>query len=400
MKTKIIYISGNEVFEMADIRAAFDSVRATLGLDNDTVLFGVPVDADNAIETAHEIHTHENESIPETEIIDSEPEVNSSNIPEMVAAPMAETDVMIDASQPAVIDDEPVMIDKDDTPAETIEPTPVKKSRGRPRKITEPVVISDDNAPADHTPDTENKVIPILSVLAAKKPDADVTDIADEIDVPEQIIESDDMNIEIADADNDANDNDDAADDIVTDIDTETNDVNQTVVDDNAPTADTPTDNADFDIIKELDITQVAIDDMIADDVPASDAEKTLEQLLESMEPLREDIVPHTPTTIAPATAHRATKKTATTNDAAITDSDATLAQLAAEFAENQDKIVSAPAIAPHGKIGKLKNILPFKKVKRDDGGLMGDLFGWAGVAANDDDFAIPGFFTTAASKN
>jgi hypothetical protein len=37
---------------------------------------------------------------------------------------------------------------------------------------------------------------------------------------------------------------------------------------------------------------------------------------------------------------------------------------------------------------------MPFKKAKRDDGGLMGDLFGWAGIAANDDDFSIPGFFT------
>ena len=32
MKTKIIYISGNETFEMADIRAAFEEVRATLNL--------------------------------------------------------------------------------------------------------------------------------------------------------------------------------------------------------------------------------------------------------------------------------------------------------------------------------------------------------------------------------
>ena len=50
MKTKIIYISGNEVFAMAEIRAAFDSVRATLGLDKDTILFGVPVDCDSAID--------------------------------------------------------------------------------------------------------------------------------------------------------------------------------------------------------------------------------------------------------------------------------------------------------------------------------------------------------------
>ena len=49
MKTKIIYISGNEVFEMAEIRVAFDQVRAALGLDNDTILFGVPVDSDSAI---------------------------------------------------------------------------------------------------------------------------------------------------------------------------------------------------------------------------------------------------------------------------------------------------------------------------------------------------------------
>ena len=49
MKTKIIYISGNEVFEMAQIRAAFDEVRSALGLDKDTILFGVPIDSDNAL---------------------------------------------------------------------------------------------------------------------------------------------------------------------------------------------------------------------------------------------------------------------------------------------------------------------------------------------------------------
>ncbi len=44
MKTKIIYISGNEIFDMADIRAAFDEVRTALNLGGDTVLFGVPVE--------------------------------------------------------------------------------------------------------------------------------------------------------------------------------------------------------------------------------------------------------------------------------------------------------------------------------------------------------------------
>ena len=48
MKTKIIYISGSEIFDMADIRSAFEEVRGALNLDKDTVLFGVPVDADDA----------------------------------------------------------------------------------------------------------------------------------------------------------------------------------------------------------------------------------------------------------------------------------------------------------------------------------------------------------------
>ena len=48
MKTKIIYISGNEIFDMNDIRAAFEEVRLALNLDKSTVLFGVPVDEDDA----------------------------------------------------------------------------------------------------------------------------------------------------------------------------------------------------------------------------------------------------------------------------------------------------------------------------------------------------------------
>ena len=37
--------------------------------------------------------------------------------------------------------------------------------------------------------------------------------------------------------------------------------------------------------------------------------------------------------------------------------------------------------------------------MKREDPGIMGDLFGWAGIAANDEEFTIPGFFTNAAAK-
>ena len=48
MKTKIIYISGGEIFNMSDVRNAFETVRHELGLGMDTVLFGVPVDAEDA----------------------------------------------------------------------------------------------------------------------------------------------------------------------------------------------------------------------------------------------------------------------------------------------------------------------------------------------------------------
>jgi len=77
---------------------------------------------------------------------------------------------------------------------------------------------------------------------------------------------------------------------------------------------------------------------------------------------------------------------------------DATLEQLATEFVQNQDKIAAENKTSSRSKIGKLRNILPFKPSKHKDQGL-GDLFGWAGLAANDEEFSVPGFFTNASSK-
>ncbi len=75
-------------------------------------------------------------------------------------------------------------------------------------------------------------------------------------------------------------------------------------------------------------------------------------------------------------------------------DDDATLTKLAAEFVETQKEQDPEP-VARSGRMGKLKNILPFKKAKKDDTGMLGDLFGWAGIAANEDDAVTPGFFAT-----
>ena len=316
MKTKIIYISGGETFEMQQIRAAFDEVRSVLGLDEQTVLFGVPVDCDSALAT-DVTTTEQTKNICETQI---EPEI----IPEEInQIPQTE-------SQPEIIDTEVPQ----EAPAET---------------------------------DTENTdtVIPILSVLASKKSDI-IEEPAEQSDVPETIVdEPAPVMDEVAETPEETV--------VISDIKIDTELV--------APAA---SDNEE--------VEKITIGDMIEDEAPAAPVEKTLEQLLESMTPLREDV-----------NTNNATDDTTNDwdNDVSLTDTDtdATLAQLASEFAENEDKIVASPKTETHGKIGKLKNILPFKKAKRDDSSLMGDLFGWAGVAANDDDFSIPGFFTQARKQ-
>jgi hypothetical protein len=128
-----------------------------------------------------------------------------------------------------------------------------------------------------------------------------------------------------------------------------------------------------------IETVSITIEEMIADEIPQNETEKTLEQLLESMKPLQEDIPEPRPET------------TPITPESTI---DATLEKLATEFADVQDEepVIKNPTITT-GRIGKLKNILPFKKAKRDESGLMGDLFGWAGIAANDDEFSMPDFF-------
>ncbi len=295
MKTKIIYISGGELFEMAQIRAAFEEVKSTLGLGQDTILFGVPVDCDSAIE----------------EITDTTPEI--ATVP-----PQIVSEIISDIS---------------DT---EIPQTP---------DITESAT---DDAPVLSDSDVETPVVPILSVLAAddsvnnasdEQPADVVADAEPEI-IPESVLES------IVDTD-----------DVVS-------------------------------------VTTASLDeDDIADnDVPDAPMEKTLEQLLESMTPLREDVTPH----VDVASAEPDAPEMPIINS---DNTDATLAQLASEFALNEDKIPSAPKSETSGKIGKLKNILPFKKAKREDNSLMGDLFGWAGIAANDEDFSIPGFFTPAKKQ-
>ena len=285
MKKKIIYISGAEVFDVNDVRAAFEEVRNTLKLDSDTILFGVPVDNAESMGNASDV---------------------AENV-EPAGAPVVELDES-DADEFEPVDEEDV-VDNDSVNQEIIE-TPTD---------------SENDAP----------VVPILSVLATKEEIPETASVEVESEVPVAEIEE--------------------------------------------PVAkEEPI---------EIEADEAEIVDMINDEMPADSQEKTLEELLESMTPLHEEV----------AKPRKKQNKKIEPVDSGTTETldeiDATLENLASEFAENQDKVATPKKSSERGKIGKLKNILPFKKTKREDPGLMGDLFGWAGIAANDDDFTIPGFF-------
>lgn len=349
MKTKIIYISGSEVFEMADIRAAFDEVRAALELGTDTVLFGVPVDNDDAL-------THAPVAVEDT-VAATTAIVKDAPVP---------TPAPVNSDTPAIA---PVTTDE----IPDIATAPKKKSRGRPTKTAKisPDANTDDKttiATVDTLDEAQDAtVVPVASILSVLKSKSDDKASVADAPIPDTAVTTtlDDAPV--------------------------TNIVSETiaVTDDAHALNDTPI----------ADVTDETITDMITDDAPDAPIEKTLEQLLESMTPLCED---HNEIT-TDSTPVEPDDEIVMSDDISpvITDgnTDATLEQLATEFAENQDKIHTSPKNEGRGKIGKLKNILPFKKTRRDDPGLMGDLFGWAGIAANDDDFSMPGFFTGVASK-
>ena len=285
MKKKIIYISGADSFNPGEVRTAFEEVRSTLGLDADTVLFGVPVDDLIAVETA------------------------------------------------------PVVADSVVTPTPDVTEEPVAKPKKTAKAKKEKPVEKTTEKPVVENPVAEKPattpVVPILSVLGGGEESAPVAETTGQEVVAETVtVETDEM--------------------------------------------------PEFDDIGD-------IDEMLQDDVPDAPHEKTLEELLETMTPLREDVQPDEEDageTTEPAAA-----------DESLDDADATLASLATEFVDVQDKMPTFRKSPERGKISKLKSILPFKKKKSDDTGIMGDLFGWAGVAANDEDFSIPGFFTNVASK-
>ncbi len=345
MKTKIIYISGNEVFDMTDVRAAFEQVRTALGLGKDTILFGVPVDSDNAL--ADTCTT----------------EKSTATVSELSTATFSDEISVAVTNESGVETVEPVMDITTETPEQesdlVIETQPSESESGL--------------APEQDT------IIPILSVLSVKD-DTDTVDAVVQVETEQAEPKDTESVLEITNSESESVSE-------VTDKETE----NVTAIEEEPVISSI---NIDSELIApatddDTVATTVSISDMINDEAPVAPVEKTLEQLLESMTPLRED------QSIAENYDNDTGNDSQESLDDFIdADTDATLAQLASEFVETEDTISVPKKNESHGKIGKLKNILPFKKAKRDDSGLMGDLFGWAGIAANDDDFSIPGFFT------
>lgn len=349
MKTKIIYISGNEVFDMAEIRAAFEEVRSALGLDKDTIMFGVPVDKESALD------------VPVVDAVSVTPEQDMPAVKPMdevaVAEPVVEkksrrTAKRVRAEEPA---------------PEIITETEIQN----PPALTEEIVEES----AEPAP-----VIPILSVLASKS-DAAADAPADEEKVmaPAPII--DEVTSTAPEVSQEAPIDDAPAEQVTA--------PDQFIDDGQAPVSVVETVTVVEEVIDEE--SELTVHDMISDNTPATPAEKTLEQLLESMTPLREDIIEE-------PQAEDIVEEVEEPDDEAPTftdDNDETLARLADEFAKTQDKLPSANT-ANRGKIGKLKNIIPFHRSKQNDNSLMSDLFGWAGMAANDDDVSLPSFFANA----
>lgn len=267
MKTKIIYISGGENLDRVAIKTAFDEVRQTLGLGDDTLLFGVPLED----EVAQQEITEQSESLEIiTEIVEQKPK------------------------------------------------------RTRKSKIEKEEIVEEPAEDTEQIPQVE-RVIPILSVLSGGKAES-VKETVEEImeEAEEEIVEE---------------------------------------------------------TVQIVSISDFA--DSLGEDLPEIEQRipQTIEEIFENLTPLPEEKIIETPRILADEV-----------SDDKDLDDDATLAMLAAEFVETQ-KEKPAQTGTRSGKMGKLKNILPFKKAKKDESGMLNDLFGWAGIAANEDDAGPSGFF-------
>jgi len=343
MKKKIIYISGADTFNVEDVKSAFEEVRSALRLDRDVLLFGVPVDDFEAAVQARET--------PVADVV-----ADSGYEEDIVETPSVVCETVVSCESVA-----------DDTDVEETTKATKKSTSRKSKTKTQPVeqeteVKTEETATAEKSEETP---VPILSVLAVNK---QINDEAEEDEtLGEEAIDFDDEYQE-DDEESETQEIQDESDEAEEVEETE-DEIEEEIQDDG----------------EDIEIEDVN-EDMLNDDMPSKTKEKTFEDLLDITTPLCEDVHQDQPVeedVIEP-----------TTDD----ETDEVLKNLANEFADNQDNFLPSKKSSGHG-ISKLKRVLPFGKQKREDPGIMGDLFGWAGLAANDEEFSMPGFFTGVASK-
>lgn len=260
-----------------------------------------------------------------------------SDVTTAVSAPQ---DNRIDMVVEPILDTPPEFIESNTENAQDAESTQVLEQDDAD---LQPVLLETSD-------EADNDVVPILSVLGTGiknvvAPQADAQDVVLDVQSDDVVFETSDTNYD----------------------------------DEQVEMLNTNENNVQNDILNEI----------ITDEIPNDNAEQSLEQLLESMTPLEQDDI---------LTSDSLVTSSLNANDIIFNDdTDATLEYMANEFSHTS--LPPEQKTENRGKIGKLKNILPFHKKKDSTSGMISDLFGWADVAANDDDFNMPGFFSNAAKK-
>jgi len=367
LKTKIIYISGGEVFDRNDIKNAFDEIKKTLNWDSDMVLFGVPVDEESVGANNYSpIDVSESES---TDDIGTNQQ-SATCLGEAKRRRISNQQSDPDTPQHVVSESEVVDAFTSDPPA------PVKKTRKRKQQT---VVGANIIRPVDTS---EVGAFPSLASLAGndKCAQTDISESESSIavetnrkPVAPQRSEGGSTILGIirpvVDATNSATDSYGF----------------ETIADENASKSEirnpSRRSEAKTDQKSEIIITEIDAPDGMM--VSVEESTKTIEDIFRELGAMKED----KPVDLS---VYDGTDSDAVADDAAI-------AALAREFADQNDVLETDEPAPKSGKISKIKNILPFKKIKKGDGSMLGDLFGWAGIAANDEDdrFQIPDFFGT-----
>jgi hypothetical protein len=102
MRTKLVYISGGGAFAPSEIKAALDEIRQNLGLEDDIVLFGLPVDELAVV--------NDSEAVPDHKVLQF-PSAKKRSILNVIKTGPGEAET----SDAPLISDSPLVVDDTDS---------------------------------------------------------------------------------------------------------------------------------------------------------------------------------------------------------------------------------------------------------------------------------------------